>query len=162
MKATFKCADCKQEKPVKAENPITTGYAVVGGKWVKGRPIGGRKVCYECCAERDRKYMAKHGRNTLYLSKKYVEVDGPLGHYAHPVSGIRMRALPEKDGRWFYWEISNWPGTLRFDCGVRKGRHNIARTRYDAWFLFGGFEWHGVQYGDDTQIIHCRRTKKAA
>lgn len=57
-------------------------------------------------------------------------------------------------------EVSNWPGSLKFRAHVRKGRHNIARTRYDAWFTGpDGKQWHGVQYGDNTQICHCKRLK---
>ena len=57
-------------------------------------------------------------------------------------------------------ELTNWPGTLRFPSTYRrKGHHNIAGNRYDMWFHFDGFEWHGVRYGDNTQIVHCRRTK---
>ena len=57
-------------------------------------------------------------------------------------------------------EITNWPGSLRFAVEYRKtGHHNIARKRYDAWFSVNGEHWHGVQYGDMTQIIHCRRIK---
>ena len=57
--------------------------------------------------------------------------------------------------------ITNWPGSLRFDFGeVRVGRHNIAGKRYDAWFRGpDGAAWHAVQYGDNTQICHCRRVK---
>ena len=58
-------------------------------------------------------------------------------------------------------EVMNWPGTLRFPAHVRKGRHNIAGSRYDVWFAGpDGFQWHGVQYGDNTQICHCKRTKQ--
>lgn len=58
-------------------------------------------------------------------------------------------------------ELTNWPGSLRFPAGyVRKGRHNIARVRYDAWFTGpDGKPWHAVQYGDSTQIAHCKRVK---
>jgi hypothetical protein len=57
--------------------------------------------------------------------------------------------------------VTNWPGTLRFPTHRRTtGRHNMARVRYDVWFLdHEGDEWHGVQYGDNTQICHCKRRK---
>jgi hypothetical protein len=56
--------------------------------------------------------------------------------------------------------LTNWPGSLFIIVSERKtGRHNMARVRYDVWFTFGGAEWHGVQYGDNTQICHCRRIK---
>lgn len=55
----------------------------------------------------------------------------------------------------------NWPGSLEFRCWTRTGNHNIARTRYDVWF-YGpdGYIWYGVTYGEDTQLCHCKRTKK--
>lgn len=57
--------------------------------------------------------------------------------------------------------VTNWPGSLSFRTGyIRKGRHNFAGTRYDTWFT-GPDEktWHAVQYGENTQIAHCRRVK---
>lgn len=66
--------------------------------------------------------------------------------------------LVENNGQ---YEITNWSGSLRFSIGrVRKGRHNIARYRYDTWFTGpDGKTWHAVQYGDNTQIAHCKRVK---
>lgn len=60
------------------------------------------------------------------------------------------------------YRITNWPGTLEFSTAyMRRGYHNIAGRRYDVWFYFAGKRWHGVQYGDNTQILHCRQTKTA-
>lgn len=93
----------------------------------------GRRHCYVCCADHDQAYMRKTGKITLYLT---TFDNGSLGR------------------------ITNWPGSLEFRTAyVRRGRHNIAGRRYDAWFWFEGAHWHGVQYGDNTQIMHCRRTK---
>jgi len=97
----------------------------------------GHKVCYACCAIRDSLEMCKSGhskRLPLYLSK-------------------------DKEGR---YTVSNWPGTLSFRVWCSKeGKHNIAGTRTDVWFAGpDGHEWHGVQYGEFTQIVHCRRTKE--
>lgn len=90
----------------------------------------GRRVCYVCCADSDRAYMLEHGRITLYLD----------------TTGAR---------------VTNWPGTLAFRTGpIRRGRHNIARWQYCAWFTGpDGATWIARQYGDDTQIAHCRRLK---
>lgn len=90
----------------------------------------GNLVCYDCCGEQDQAYMRQNGKNMLYLVQ---------------------------DGQ--NWHVTNWPGTLKLPCGVRVGRHNIAGKRYDVWFRFEGTEWHGVKYGDNTQICHCRRLK---
>lgn len=59
-------------------------------------------------------------------------------------------------------KVSNWPGTLTFvPYGVRKGRHNIARERIDLYFWDKfGRAWHGVQYGSNTQLIHCKRLQR--
>ena len=92
----------------------------------------GHKICYPCCATRDSADMIKTGRACLYLVNR--------------------------DGRQY---ITNWPGSLSIGpVYVRKGKHNIAGTRYDAWFTFDNQKWHGVNYGEMTQIIHCRRLKQ--
>ena len=56
-------------------------------------------------------------------------------------------------------QVTNWPGSLCFDVGEpRQGRDNIAGTRYDVWFRGpAGQAWWGVQYGEWTQLCHCRR-----
>ena len=96
--------------------------------------IGKRKICYACCGIRDTKDMKKTGAAVLYLT--------------------------EKEGR---HSVTNWPGTLRFSAQVRNGRHNIAGTRCYAWFAGpDGHIWHGVTYGEWTQICHCKRTKELA
>jgi len=91
-------------------------------------------VCYACCAADDKARMIDTGRAVLYLTTEKA-------------SG---RAL-----------LSNWPGSLTFRGGtVRKGAHNMARYRYDAWFTGpDGAPWHAVQYGGNTQIAHCKRVK---
>lgn len=93
----------------------------------------GKVSCYACCALNERARMLKTGRATLYLSRR-------------------------ADGR---YEVTDWPGHLRFLVAhSRVGRHNIASKRYDVWFSLEGRTWHGVTYGDNTQICHCRRMAK--
>lgn len=96
----------------------------------KHGPAG--KVCYACCGEADRSDLETNDRATLYLVKR--------------------------DDRWV---VTNWPGTLEFRChSVSKGSHNIARTRLDAWFRdHTGREWWAVQYGEWTEVAHCRKLK---
>ena len=90
-------------------------------------------VCYECCAKQDRTDMRENGRITLYLTIKF-------------------------NGK---SKISNWPGSLVFNQPhIRIGRHNWGLTRYDVWFVFNGFWWWGVRYGDNTQLCHCKQTKQ--
>lgn len=102
-----------------------------------GEDDKGRPVCYPCCAADDRKHMIEHGRITLYLTSA---ADGKLTKHS----------------------VSNWPGSLKFPVyHLRTGDHNMTGKRYDAWFEGpDGHIWHGVQFGDMTQIIHCKRTKR--
>ena len=89
-------------------------------------------VCYECCAIKDENYMKEHGKIIMYLTGKDNKK-----------------------------EVTNWPGSLRIVVRYSKeGKHNIARVRQDVWFDFDGFLWHGVQYGDNTQLCYCRKTKQ--
>lgn len=89
------------------------------------------KVCYVCCAEQDKEHMRTTGHIVLYLVKE-------------------ERRLA----------VTNWPDSLSFVVSYYKtGRHNIAGVRYDVWFMFEGQQWHGVQYGDNTELCHCRRNK---
>ena len=102
-----------------------------------GKNKAGEKICYECCAIADRADMIATGKATLYLATKAE----------HSTYG---RAI-----------VSNWPGTLQFSGRYSVGRHNIARKRYDVAFRGpDGFMWSGRKYGDNTQICHCRRTKR--
>ena len=128
----FTCYRCKVEKTHTSE--ISTGY---------GRDDNDNKICFECCAEQDKSYMREHGKITLYLN---YEIE--IGY-----QGSR---------RYLNKRVSNWPGTLKLPVShMTRGRHNIAHTRYDVWFMFEGKEWHGVQYGDNTQVVHCKRVKRA-
>ena len=133
MTSKFKCNDCGEFKPVQTEGG--TGYA---------RLKDGSNICYECCGIRDRADMVKTGRGVLYLSS----VPAPDCMKNQPWNTIRGR-------------LSNWPGTLEFKVdATKKGRHNMAGSRYDVWFTGpDGKDWHGVQYGENTQICHCRRIK---
>ena len=91
------------------------------------------KVCYDCCGKCDKHDLEIKNRAILYLVKRNK------------------------------WVVTNWPGTLEFEVhSIRKGSHNIARTRTDVWFRdHTGCKWWGVQYGNYTQIVHCRKLKGA-
>lgn len=57
-------------------------------------------------------------------------------------------------------EVTNWPGSFKRTIrGLRTGRHNMAGKRYDFYFTVNNNDFHGVQYGDNTQIAHCKRIK---
>lgn len=103
------------------------------GEWVKH--------CYHCCAEAERNWMIVKGRTILYL-------------------------VQNKEGA---WEVTDWPGILRFTVHSRsQGKHNWGIPRYDVWFNGpdeqGGYtaRWWGVQYGDNTQVCHCKRVRRTS
>ena len=91
----------------------------------------GEKVCYGCCAEEDRQHMWDNDSITIYLTK-------------------------DKEGK--MW-VSNWPGSLNLRALVTAGRHNWAKRRVDAWFVFEGRAWHGVQYGHFSELCYCKKLK---
>ena len=94
-----------------------------------GIALDGKTYCYDCCAEREKQYMWETGEAVLYLVQRGGE-----------------------------YYVIDWPGRLSIPVGqISKGKHNWAGTRYDVWFNFEGTEWHGVQYGESTQLCHCRR-----
>lgn len=129
----FTCDRCGQAK----ETPkgITTGY----GSYRDRQPA--ERICYACCGELERCDMVDDGRAVLYLTGKW---DGA-----------------GRNPDWRDWEVTNWPGTLRFRLTRAKtSKHNMARVRVDVWFTGpDGRPWHGYSIGDHTQICHCRRTK---
>ena len=102
-----------------------------------GTDSSGKTFCYACCAETDKRSMIETGKATLYLTLDAVYVGHARG------------------------KVSNWPSSLEFPVRyVHEGRHNIAGKRYDIWFDGpDGSNWHGVQYGDNTQVCHCKRIK---
>ena len=118
----------------------TCGYAITSSNEVgTGYAINesGDMVCYSCCAKEEKRWMIENGKIDLYLIRR--------------------------DNLESMYEVSNWPGTLRFPVRcVKTGKHNIAKVRKDVWFNFDGYVWHGVQYGNDSEICHCKKTKRAA
>lgn len=110
-----------------------------------GQTLDGHRICYKCCANQDREEMRRDGRITLYLTGV-----APLG----------------KDVSWIIdprWKIANWPGSLEFrpmGQNVKVGCHNMAGVRYDTWFVFEGYVWHGVSFGDNSELLYCHRTKQ--
>ena len=56
--------------------------------------------------------------------------------------------------------VTDWPGVLKFQGYVTIGSHNLAGRRVDVWFADSdGREWHGVNYGHNSQLCHCRRLR---
>lgn len=112
----FTCDDCLSIKVIPESGGV--GYAMYDTK----------KICYECVAIHDKRYMNQHGKIILYY-----------------------------DGR----KITNWPCSLVFMATkYKEGKHNIASKRIDVWFRGPSNDiWHGVQYGNNTQLLHCKRVK---
>lgn len=139
----FTCSVCGESKPVNHSGG--TGYG----------EREGRKVCYACCADLDRADMVANGKATLYLSCEPASKAFDNGRPFTPAT------IGKGHGRAAHGKVTNWPGTLEFSAVTRYSPHNIARWRYDVWFTGpDGFEWHGVTYGDNTQLCHCKRTKR--
>lgn len=129
----FTCHACKQRKC--NNDDLTTGYGI---------DDNGKRICFACCGERDRLSMREGKPIALYLNMPTTLYMGQ-----NHANGSNFASL------------TNWPGTLKIVLhGVRKGYHNMAGYRYDVWFTFEGHKWHGVQYGDNTQICRCRTVRK--
>lgn len=132
----IQCSLCGTLIPPPPEEDVGVGYGYLAGT--------SSPICYQCCAEEDKRYMREHGKIVLYLNcEKWSDVK-------------RLGLVNRGCGGW----VNNWPGTLKIPCFTKTGKHNIAGTRYDVWFKFEGYEWWGVCYGEDTQLVHCKRTKK--
>lgn len=138
--AIYICDRCKEEiQPIEA-NAMFGNY---------GTNANGDKHCYPCCGARDREYMISNGKITLYLSSS------PNPNY----TGLGTMGNQHKQ----LWTVTNWPNSLRFSVvrPPKRSWHNIARNRYDVWFNGpDGLVWWGVQYGDMTQLCHCKRTRR--
>lgn len=119
------------------------GHTAKKGEY--GKDSEGKTFCYSCCADQDRAWMDEHGKIDLYLTLD--------GNYQN------MRPGSES---WGGGKVTNWPGSLEFKVGLMKvGKHNLSGRRYDVWFRdHRNNEWHGVTYGDFTQICHCQRLKR--
>lgn len=117
------------------EEILDCGHSSMPTEFTPGYGIDkqGKRICYKCCGEMDKETMIKTGKITLYLCQ-----DGVNGS-----------------------KVSNWPDSLSFKVSyLKKGRHNIARTRYDFWFTGpDGKQWHGVNYGENSMLANCKRIK---
>lgn len=132
--ASFWCDQCHN---IKTANKGEIGYGI---------DTNGDKICYDCCGVMEAQQMLKTGKIMLYLTC--------TNKSRGAMTTNDFDAWREKN------YVSNWPGSLKIKLnGLNIGRHNIAGKRYDVWFTFKGQQWHGVTYGDNTQICHCKRTK---
>lgn len=79
---------------------------------------------------------------------------------------VELEYMRDHDKNILYFtgdHVTDWTGELKFELlNVKKGKHNMAGIRYDYWFIFDGFIWHGYTIGNNTQIAHCKKTKETA
>lgn len=131
---TYICFGCEKILPlIDPKKPHIGNY---------GKDDKGNRFCFACCGKRDLEQIKNEDRITLYLTM--------------PTHGARMNGQI----KFFDGKVSNWPGSLSIHATGRVGNHNIAGNRYDIWFTDPfGIKWHGVQYGDMTQLVHCRKLK---
>ena len=116
--------------PTFPRSKFTTGYGVDAKT--------GARSCFACCADMDRAYMIEHGRILLYFTDAKSTNDA---------------------------KVNNWPGTLVFKpTSVHRSKRygfGVPYPREDFHFNGpDGFVWHGFRQGNNTQIAHCRRTKR--
>lgn len=91
-----------------------------------GKTTEGAIVCYDCCGKEDKKSLL-----SLKKGEKYY--------------------LYLSDGH-----LTNWPGTLKIKVTPKIGRHNMAGVRRDVWFSLEDKNFHGVQYGDMSEICYIQ------
>ena len=156
------CHKCSAALPEPKPGDCTTGYGCGASEPITEHPAApilkkgetleqSPAVCFTCCAIDDKSRMIETGRTTLYLSHTS---GADLYSDSH---GARRKAF----GRYIDCELSNWPGSLKMKGRAHIGHHNMARVRYDVTFTGpDGKQWRGTQYGDNTQICHCRRLSK--
>lgn len=97
-------------------------------------PETGDKICYSCCGKLDKQQLLKAKPGDKFWF--YLTGNSHSGYY-----------------------VSNWPGSFKIRVYPNKGRHNFTGVRYDFWFYLGAHRFHGVQYGNATQIAHIRCLK---
>jgi hypothetical protein len=102
----------------------------------------GHKICYNCCGELDKQELDR-----LEIGEKGV------------VFYLTSKTKDLGWGKSTTYEVTNWPGTMRFNVACKEGRHNIARVRRDVWFSYNKKMFHGVQYGNDSELCYIKRVK---
>lgn len=91
----------------------------------------GKTYCPTCDAQWIDGYMQTAYRTTLYL----IERDSCL-------------------------YLTNWFSTLEIKIDHWKyGRHNMVDRVTHVWFKHADMVWYGVNYGGNTQLCHCKKTK---
>ncbi len=144
MRYPKRCEKCRDPFVRPTNGNPGTGYGVQ----VKGT----RKhyLCYRCCAELEKEHMRKTGRGVLYFT-----YSSPCHNPRFTSSGVNLTASDYK--------VSNWMGLISITpMKVSVGKHNMARRKWSCWFAFEGSVWYGYQVGENTDLLHCRRTQQRA
>ncbi len=96
-----------------------------------------KTICFGCYTRIDIDNMRITGKGILRLHREDTLPSEPLRY--------TMRNL----------------GTLRLPVNRIITKNYVKHsTRRDIWFDLYDQIWHGVQYGDFTQLCHCRRLKQ--
>lgn len=97
-----------------------------------------KTYCYPCSVEYVKNIMRETGKFTLYLAWDPQQV------WARLIDWTGLLIIP----------VESIPV-----ASIKVGKHNKTGKRYDVWFTFEGEKWHGVQYGDNTQLCYVNRLK---
>lgn len=152
-KTPTNCMRCNDSFSLYTGAHAGIGYAVVCephaacvGVGCSCPPKSETYICYKCASDDEKERMRKTGVTTLYFM-----YNSPCNNIQHTNAGTNMTPSD--------YIVSDWSGRFLIrPMNVQRGKHNIARTRWDVWFEFEGRVWHGVQYGENTQLLHCKRT----
>ena len=112
--------------------PFQVGCSLPG----YGKDRDGNIVCYDCAGKMD--------ADTLESLK--------------PGEWMDLYLVNDVDGN--YW-VQNWPGSLKFN--IYPPPHWQAqsfRNWYDIWFFFRNNRYHGVKYGNNTEIVHIQKVRR--
>lgn len=122
------CSKCNKIIEIKHDSfTFTTGYGIDNSN--------DNIVCYDCCAEEDKRLMIETGKLTLYLTKQNENA----------------------------YKISNWPGSLVFTTSLfteSDGGNSVFDSIIHVWFTGpDGSAWIGRHQSKNGshQLVSCRR-----
>ena len=104
---------------------------IVGGYAVER---DGNRYCFKCAAKREAQVLRELA----------------VGESIHLYLVVR-------NGEWC---VQNFTGLLSIPIYyIKAGRHNFAGIRHDFWVEYHDNIYHGVVYGEDTQLARVKRIK---
>lgn len=120
-----------------------------------------KRLCDKCTALHAYKVLTETGKVNLYLTMHQT--------YSQPDDTKGWKLAQRPDGGHFWYKdlkVEHGIPMLWFIPHIFKvGRHNLSRWRYDVSFWVPNWTtkkldlWVGVNYGDNSQVCRCRRTK---